>query len=233
MLEVHSEASHHAKGYLLKARLFFEKNSKGMELENHYHHNVEPNFWKHMVNPVLENPIASSNQLALEFGCGAGRNLLNLLIAAPFLRVDGIDISKSIASSAQVFVEKKVGPGRTVCLQGNGWSCLPFPSDSYTYVISHQVFIHIPHRTVRLSILTDMHRILKVGGVCVIHFKTMTHAVPYSENFNGFPKNVTVVDADKALIVEDFESAGFAAVEIATELNYVDGHNEYFITATK
>jgi hypothetical protein len=61
----------------------------------------------------------------------------------------------------------------------------------------------------------------------------MTHAVPYSENFNGFPKNVTVVDADKALIVEDFESAGFAAVEIATELNYVDGHNEYFITATK
>jgi SAM-dependent methyltransferase len=128
MLQVHSEASHHAKGYLLKARLFFEKNSKGMELENHYHHNVEPNFWKHMVNPVLENPIASSNQLALEFGCGAGRNLLNLLIAAPFLRVDGIDISKGNASSAQVFVEKKwdpVGPYVSKETAGRAYLSLP------------------------------------------------------------------------------------------------------------
>lgn len=227
------EASKKYKAYLLASRKFFEKHSAGMVVENHYNHNLEPNFWKYMVQPVISTHEPNIDSLALEFGCGAGRNLLSLLVAGNFQRVDGIDISKGNAINAQKFVESKIGFGRSICIEGNGYTCLPFPSDTYTFVISHQVFIHIPNREIRLSILKDLFRILKVRGTVVIHFKEMGSSVEYSDNYNNFPMNVTVTEEDFPLIISDFEAAGFTNIDLNPELNWVDEKMELFVTARK
>ena len=226
-------ASVEFKNYLTAAREFFEKHSQGMVIDNHYQHNLEPSFWKFMIEPVLSNPSRFEGELGFEYGCGAGRNLLNLLVAGPFARVDGIDISKSNARNSMRFIEDNLGKGRTIVTQGNGYSCHPFPSNSYMFVISHQVFIHIPNRKIRKSILLDLVRILKPGGMAVIHFKTMSSAVGYEENHDRFPKNVTVSIADKNLLLEDFLSVGFAEVKIEACSNYVDGKPEFYVVAEK
>lgn len=221
------------KNYLLKSRAFFEKHSEGMLVENHYQHNLEPNFWDYMLEPVLANSGKFDGKLGFEFGSGAGRNLVNLLVSANFKRVDGIDISKGNARNSQRFVEDKIGIGKSICLEGNGYTCLPFPSDSYAYAISHQVFIHIPNRQIRLSILKDLFRILEQGGQLVVHFKHMDSSVDYASNFDGFPMNVNVTSADAVLIKEDFSQAGFSDIKINEVQNWVDGKIEFFITATK
>ena len=221
------------KDYLIKARNFFEKNSQGMLVENHYQHNLEPNFWEFMIEPVLKNKSEYEGSLAFEFGCGAGRNLVNLLVAGNFSRADGIDISKGNAKNSIKFVEEKIGANRSICLEGNGYTCLPFPSDSYAYAVSHQVFIHIPNRDIRLSILADLYRILLKGGILVIHFKQMDSSVSYSSNHNNFPMNVTISKADSELIIDDFESIGFRNVIVNEVANWVDGKMEFFIQATK
>jgi len=227
------EVSQEFKTYLLKSRAFFEKHSEGMLVENHYQHNLEPNFWEHMIKQVLSNASSFDGELGFEFGSGAGRNLVNLLVSANFRRVDGIDISKSNARNSQRFVEEKIGASKTICLEGNGYSCLPFPSGQYAYAISHQVFIHIPNRKLRLCILKDLQRILKQGGCLVIHFKHMHKSVAYESNYNNFPMNVTVNPSDTELIEQDFLSAGFSSVTIKEVKNWVDGKLEFFVTAIK
>jgi SAM-dependent methyltransferase len=227
------ESSIKYKNYLINARKFFEKHSDGMIRENHYNHNLEPNFWKYMVEPVLENPNQYEDKLGFEFGCGAGRNLVNLLVAGNFLRVDGIDISKGNAVNAQNFVDVKIGLGKSIVLEGNGYTCLPFPSESYSFAISHQVFIHIPNREIRLSILKDLFRILVNDGTLVVHFKDMGSSVPYVENWNEFPMNVTVLQDDLSLIKSDFKQAGFSHVNVFEETNWVDGKLEVFVEAKK
>lgn len=227
------ESSAEYKNYLINARNFFEKHSDGMLIENHYNHNLEPNFWKYIVDPVLENSSQYKGKFGFEFGCGAGRNLVNLLVTGNFARVDGIDISKGNAVNAQNFVDLKIGSGKSIVLEGNGYTCLPFPSETYSFAISHQVFIHIPNREIRLSILKDLYRILVNDGTLVVHFKDMGSSVPYVENWNEFPMNVTVSKDDLSLIKSDFKKAGFSHVSIFEEINWVDGKLEVFVEAKK
>lgn len=233
MHNLQSQAAHAFSGYLRAAEAHFQKHSQGMTKRNHYQHNLEPDFWRHMILPLLSEPEKYRGSLAMEYGCGAGRNLVNLLTAAPILRADGIDISKDNAINSQAFVDLKFGSGKSICLEGNGWSCLPFPSNSYLWIISHQVFIHIPNRSIRLSILIDFHRTLKVGGSAVVHFKAMDGSVPYLTDHDSFPKNVTVTESDIPLIHEDFEIAGFTDVRVETGKNFVDGGLEIWVTAVK
>lgn len=221
------------KSYLIRARKFFEKHSDGMVVENHYNHNLEPNFWRHMIDPVLDNRVKYEGSLGFEFGCGAGRNLVNLLVAGNFARVDGVDISKSNATNVQKFVDQKVGMGKSIVLEGNGYSCLPFPSKSYSFAISHQVFIHIPVRDIRLSILKDLCRILKPKGTVVIHFKDMSSSVHYDENHNDFPMNLTITKDDFPLVRSDFAEAGFSDISLFEETNWVDNNLEIFVVAKK
>lgn len=221
------------RNYLINARKFFEKHSEGMIIENHYNHNLEPNFWKYMVDPILGNRAKYEGKLGFEFGCGAGRNLVNLLVAGNFARVDGIDISKGNALNSQKFVEQKIGLGKSIVLEGNGYCCLPFPSEIYSFAISHQVFIHIPNRDIRLSILKDLFRILQDEGILVVHFKEMGSSVPYQENYNDSPMNVTISKDDFELIESDFCQAGFLSVSINEEINWVDDKIEIFVVAKK
>jgi SAM-dependent methyltransferase len=221
------------KAYLQAAERHFQKHAKGMTERNHSQHNLEPDFWNYMMADLLDSPDSFRGELTLEYGCGAGRNLVNMLAIAPIRRADGIDISKDNAVNSQAFVESKFGHGRSICLQGNGYSCLPFASEIYSFIMSHQVFIHIPNREIRKEILRDFVRVLRPGGIAVVHFKTMDQAVEYGDNSNSFPKNVTISPDDKELIEFDFLDAGFSEVGIREGLNFVDSELEFWVRAVR
>ena len=222
-----------SKNLLGKSKKFFNGISKKMQLDNHSQHDVEPAFWHYMFRDVIDKPEIYDGELAFEFGCGAGRNLAHMLALADFKRVDGLDISKQNARNSQSYVEQIFGEGKSLCLESNGWSCLPMRTENYLLAISHQVFIHIPHRGLRFSILRDICRVLKPGGKAIIHFKWMQSSVGYREDFDGFPKNVSVSKEDEPLILEDFTHAGFKRVVLHSGQNFYDGNYEVFVEAVK
>tara|TARA_Y100000589_G_C27081679_1_gene599917 strand:- start:68 stop:769 length:702 start_codon:yes stop_codon:yes gene_type:complete len=226
------KAVEEGKEYLIASKKFFQKNSPKMVEENHYHHNMEPNYWNIMLKDLKEN-----NQFigksCLEYGCGAGRNLVNMSILGGFSRADGIDISKTNAINAQKFAEEKLKSYSTkiTCLEGDGYTCLPFKNDSYDFIISHQVFIHIPNYSVRCSIISDIKRILKNGGIFITHFKTIGDNVGYFENYNKFPKNVEPSSSKE--IEDDFSQFEFSDLKVIEAKNFVDNESEWFVRCLK
>jgi SAM-dependent methyltransferase len=181
----------------------------------------------------LKNNQKFIGKSCFEYGCGAGRNLVNMTVMGGFHRADGIDISKSNAINAQNFAENKLKSYGTqvMCLEGDGYTCFPFRDESYDFIISHQVFIHIPNHSVRTSIVADIKRIMKSGGIFITHFKTIDNSAGYFENYNKFPKNVQPVD--KQQIINDFSQFGFADLKIFEVDNFYDGKPEWFVRCVK
>jgi tRNA1(Val) A37 N6-methylase TrmN6 len=64
----------------------------GMNRENHMFHNNNPEYWSILVKDT-EDP-SFKNKIGLDFGCGCGRNILNL--HDRFLKFDGVDIDLNI-----------------------------------------------------------------------------------------------------------------------------------------
>jgi SAM-dependent methyltransferase len=202
---------------------------------NHTHHNLEPNYWDIMLKDISDpnSGFYTKGTAALEYGCGAGRNLVNMALLGQFSRVDGIDISKDNASNSSLFVEQRLSSIgiSTCCVEGDGYSCLPLPPNFYTFVMSDQVFIHIPNYEIRALIIRDIIRILVKGGVFVVHFITIADSVEYYFNFNGFPKNVSPSSSEQLLT--DFSSYGFASVTVYESTNFYNGLPEWYVRCVK
>lgn len=221
------------KKYLQKSKAFFQKHSAKMVEANHYQHNQEPNYWNYMLADLMQKNGAFNGSAALEYGCGAGRNLVNMGVLGEFSRVDGIDISKNNAINAQAFADLKLNSFgvKSTCLEGDGYTCLPFKSDFYQFIISHQVFIHIPNYEIRKSIIFEIKRLLKDGGIFICHFMTIGDAVGYFENYNSFPKNVQPDSHE--MLEKDFSNYGFSTVEVSEVKNFVNSQPEWYVRCVK
>jgi SAM-dependent methyltransferase len=221
--------------YLLKAREHFSEHAIGMVEKNHIHHNYEPNFWDIMLKDLVSSETVSNfkDKNALEFGCGAGRNLVNMALLGQFRRVDGIDISKENASNSASYVKKMISEGaiESFCAEGNGYSCFPMPSNFYHFVMSDQVFIHIPNYEIRKLIILDIKRVLVSGGVFVVHFLSVGDSVQYYDNYNDFPMNVTVSSRNQLLT--DFQSYGFSTVNVQETTNIYNNLPEWWVRCVK
>ncbi len=79
---------------LSETKVFFEDASDGMKIDNHKQHDIEPHYKDILLKEIVNNPELWKGKVALDFGCGCGRNIKNLLEFADFKRVDGCDISK-------------------------------------------------------------------------------------------------------------------------------------------
>ena len=226
------KAAKDGKDYLIASKKFFQRHSSKMVEANHYQHNLEPNYWNIMLRDLKEND-QFIGKSCLEYGCGAGRNLVNMSILGGFSRADGIDISKTNAKNAQKFAEEKLKSYSTkiACLEGDGYTCLPFKNESYDFIISHQVFIHIPNYSVGCSIISEVKRILKNGGIFITHFKTIGDNVGYFENYSKFPKNVEPSSSKE--IEDDFSQFGFSDLKVIEAENFVDNKPEWFVRCIK
>lgn len=96
----------------------------------------------------------------LDFGCGVGAAIQQMLEYLPHAKIIGTDVSqKSLEIARDLYGDK------ASFLHYNGTS-LPFKSDSLDIVFTACVFHHIPPKE-RAQQLKEIHRVLKPGGLFI------------------------------------------------------------------
>ena len=93
--------------YLKFIKDFFQATHTNMVKDNnHARHDNVVHYIENIIFPLSDFSFFRKGKAALDFGCGCGRNIRNLLNAAGFERVDGCDVSKNNAEYAKKYVEE-------------------------------------------------------------------------------------------------------------------------------
>jgi len=127
---------------------------------NHLNHNDNPDYWNVLLGD-LKSADNWENKIALDFACGKGRNVTNMLSLCHWERVDGIDISPN--NIHYCMKEYKDFSSNWYC--NNGIDVSDLKDDEYDFIMSTIALQHIPVYDIRRSILSDLLRVLKPGGL--------------------------------------------------------------------
>jgi ubiquinone/menaquinone biosynthesis C-methylase UbiE len=114
-------------------------------------------FWREL---EFLKKYVREGETVLDVGCGNGR-LLNLF-GDTTVKYTGVDFSKELIAIA----EKNHGEKGTF-LHADARS-LPFADNSFDVVFSIAVIHHLPARENREQFVSEITRVLKPGGVCVV-----------------------------------------------------------------
>lgn len=101
-------------------------------------------------------------KVALEYGCGPGRNLIRY--ASRFQRVDGVDISPINIEKAKINILDAKLDETIINLYTNDGSDIPVDDESYDVVFSVICLQHICVHEIRYKIMEEIYRVLKPGG---------------------------------------------------------------------
>lgn len=101
----------------------------------------------------------SSNQVAVDIGCGLGR--MTRALAARCARVLAIDVSGEMLARARRLNSQL---DNVEWVHGDGKSLWPIEDSSADVCFSHVVFRHIPDPAVTLGYVREMGRVLLPGG---------------------------------------------------------------------
>lgn len=114
---------------------------------------------------LLPESIRSTNSVALDFGCGPGRNLVRFTKAGYFGRIDGVDISEVCLEKAKINLQSEnIDPSLCKLYLTNGVDLQAIASDSYDVVFSTITLQHICVHEIRFNLFTEFYRVLKSGG---------------------------------------------------------------------
>ena len=102
----------------------------------------------------------------LDFGCGAGR--LSQALAAHAGEVVGLDVSAPMLETARSLDRSG---GRCTFVLSEHPDLRGFPDDAFDLVYTERVLQHLP-RTVLENYLAEFLRVLRSGGVAVLHCPT-------------------------------------------------------------
>ena len=109
---------------------------------------------------LLFRGINTQELVALEYGCGPGRNLIKF--SDKFKRIDGVDIAQTNLDNAKINLETNTIFNSELFLCDG--KSIPCSSDSYDVVFSVICLQHIACYDIRFSIFEDIKRVLKPGG---------------------------------------------------------------------
>tara|TARA_R110002167_G_scaffold156460_2_gene351215 strand:+ start:4927 stop:5634 length:708 start_codon:yes stop_codon:yes gene_type:complete len=220
---------------LTETKDFFQSINEEMQIDNHKQHNIEPHYKDILLKEIVSNPETWRGKIGLDFGCGCGRNIKNLLELANFKRVDGCDISKFNADYSLKHIESFFGEGKCNTWETDGATLYPCKDETYDFIMSHQVLQHIANYEVRYSILTDIYRVLKQKGKISIHFLNLDINVGYFDNYNhGGPtsiKNIRIENPQH--VVDDLERIGFKDVTCEKVYDFYQQRPEFYFKGTK
>jgi SAM-dependent methyltransferase len=117
---------------------------------------------------------------ALEVGCGPGR--LMRPMSRHFVEIHGVDVSDEMIALSK----EKLGDIPSAHTQVSDGSTLPmFADESFEFVYSYAVFQHIPAREVIVSYLREIHRVMKTGGLAVLHFNGLINRLAPIDTWDG------------------------------------------------
>lgn len=218
------------ESYLKTYKDTFESQHVLMVPDNHQQHNPDPEYWAILLGDIKFNAERWKGKRAFDFGCGCGRNLVNLSTLAEWETIDGCDISKSNAEYAgKWYMDNTKTSAACKTWENNGKDIQPTPY-GYDFIMSHIVFQHISNYDVRYSIMKDMYDSLNEGGLCSLHFMDLGDSVPYFENSEEW-LNCRV--ENEQYLVDDFNKIGFQNVRIETGRDYLTGVKAYYIKGEK
>lgn len=119
------------------------------------------NNWSDYDNFLFKN-INTAGKIALDFGCGPGRNIVKF--TNQFQRIDGADISQVNLDNAITWCKaNNVNVPRL--FNNNGVDLSTIESEYYDVVFSTICLQHICVHEIRFNFLKEFYRILKPGGV--------------------------------------------------------------------
>jgi len=123
------------------------------------------NSWNDYDVYLFKN-IDTKDKIALDFGCGPGRNIVKF--SKKFLRIDGVDISQINLDKAHIWLkENNVTIPNLYVNNGVDLSCIAQDA-IYDVVFSTICMQHICVHDIRYSLFQDFYRLLKSGGdICI------------------------------------------------------------------
>jgi ubiquinone/menaquinone biosynthesis C-methylase UbiE len=130
-------------------------NDKNPVVGSYHQHNEFADYDKYLF-PKID----TSEMIALEYGCGPGRNLIRFY--KQFKRIDGVDIGEKNINNALINIndaELKV-PNLYV----NSGDNIPTENEVYDIVFSVICLQHICVYEIRYKIMQEVFRVLKTGG---------------------------------------------------------------------
>jgi ubiquinone/menaquinone biosynthesis C-methylase UbiE len=172
-------------------------------------HNNWPDY-----DTYLFKDFNTKGKVALEYGCGPGRNIVKF--ANRFKRIDGVDISSINIEKAELnAAHNGVTKPNLYVTSGDNLSMIG--DNAYDVVFAVICFQHICVHEVRFSILSEVHRVLKPGGYLCFQMgyggKEGIPTAGYYENIYGAVStnghaDVSITD-ESALISDLVEKIGF------------------------
>ena len=183
----------------------------------HLEHNDNVDYWDILLKDLKEKD-RWKGKLALDFGCGKGRNVVNMLSLCDWKRVDGIDISPGNINWCN-----RTLPLHSHWYINDGVTVAILKSNEYDFIMSTIVLQHIAVYDIRRSLLTDLLRVLKPGGLfcfqmgCGAHTRDRPH-VEYNDNkYDTLVTNgeCDVSIEDEAVLIEDLKNIGYTDIDTA------------------
>lgn len=230
--------------YALMQKEFYEKEAGNMNATgNHRHHDVNPDYKNILLGRLSATPEIFKNEIALDFGCGQGRNVSNIISWFPnlFSRVEGVDISSNNIKYCEINLAKEIGDTTKYKFHVNdGKSLENLKSDSYKFVMSTIVFQHICVHETRFSLMSEIFRLLKSNGIFSFQMgfgPGHSRAASYYENMcaadttnSGY--DVQIVDPQN--LVDDLVKIGFEGIKYVISKSDYDSHRQWiFVEAEK
>jgi SAM-dependent methyltransferase len=189
------------------------------------------NKWKDYDDFLFKN-IDTKDKVALDFGCGPGRNIVKF--ANSFKQIDGTDISDINLSNAKkwcVYNNLTITP---TLYKSNGIDISNILSDNYDIIFSTICMQHICVNEIRFNLFKEFFRVLKSGGaICKQmgfgdgHPRTVGY---YENNYDAIGTN-SLCDTrvnDPNELKSDLEKIGFINFEYDIRpVGPGDGHNNW------
>ena len=198
--------------------------TKRMSIQNHRQHDSNPMYWSELLGDVSGSPEGWKDKVALDFGCGCGRNVINLLNLADWKRVDGIDISENnIDYCKKHLKDTGFDSSRFGFFSSNGIDVNPLKNDEYDFIMSTIVLQHICVYDIRFSILKDIYRVLKPRGLFSFQMiygpyrgdERPNYPTPYHGNYYDATDTNSAFDttvSSPSDITNDLDAIGFTSV---------------------
>jgi len=172
------------------------------------------NQWADYEN-LFTNIDNQSEKIGLDFACGPGRNIVKY--SNRFKRLDGVDISPVNIENAKRYLSSNSIESNLYVSNGIGIDCIE--SGTYDFVMSTIALQHICVYDIRYSIMKDIYRILKDGGVFTAQmgFGSPSPAtVGYYENYydaDGTNRTCDVCIESTEQLEKDLLEIGFTNFE--------------------
>ena len=197
---------------------------------NHECHNSNPYYWSILLKDIIAKKEFWDGKRALDFGCGKGRNVSNLLSLAKWEKVDGADIS--VANVAHC---NELKYGNSTFFNTDGVGVRDLKDEYYDFIMSTIVLQHICVYDIRKNILTDLFRTMKSGGILSVQMGFGLEEDGcvnyYANNYEASSTNGThdVRVTSKEQVVLDFEEIGFRTVTTSVRQSWEDANHPSWI----